>query len=225
MASNPLLRSLAYPTPSALTPSALWCRQPLGMPCGCLFLNIPFVDTCKWRLMGLIVSVRFWPSACVLLWVLFLSTSVTPYSIFSSLFRLTGYGVKFLLTDYYYILFFRGVERSFTGNSLSYRTYNALDKWCVLIGSTSDEGVASSSAHFCSIYIWRLLLILPISSLLIFERESPSPLISSTRPLLPSACSSLPLRPFFFRKLTYQYVPFPLLLFFCRIFAYGWIIP
>ena len=74
------------------------------------------------------------------------------------------------------------------GDSSSRYTFNALDTWRILVGSTSDEGVASSFAHFFSIYIWRILLILSISSLLIFKRESPSPSILSTRPLLSSAC-------------------------------------
>ena len=63
----------------------------------------------------------------------------------------------------------------FTWNFSSRRAFNALDKWCVLIGFASDEGVALSSANFHSIYKWLLLPISPILSFLIFERESPSP--------------------------------------------------
>ena len=90
------------------------------------------------------------------------------------------------------------------GDSLSRYSFNALDTQRALVGSASDEGIASPSTPFFSIYIWRIILILSISSMLIFERESPSPSISSTRSLLPSACLSLFLRLFFFRKLTYQ---------------------
>ena len=50
------------------------------------------------------------------------------------------------------------------GDSSSRYTFHALDTWRILVGSTSDEGVASSFAHFFSIYIWRILLILSISS-------------------------------------------------------------
>ena len=71
------------------------------------------------------------------------------------------------------------------GDSSSCCSFNDLDMWRVLVGSASDEGVASSSTHFFPIYIWRILLILSISYLLIFERESPSPSLLSTRPLLP----------------------------------------
>ena len=43
-----------------------------------------------------------------------------------------------------------------------------------------------------------------ISFLLIFERERPSPLFSSTQPLLPSAYPSLSLKQFFSRRSSYQ---------------------
>ena len=89
-------------------------------------------------------------------------------------------------------------------DSSSHYSFNALDIWRILVGSASNEGITLSSAHFFSIYILRILLILSISSLLIFERESSSPLLSSTHPLLFSACSSSLLKPFFFKKLTHQ---------------------
>ena len=42
VASNPLSRLSAYPTPSGLTPSASWWHQPLGMPCRVLLPKSPF---------------------------------------------------------------------------------------------------------------------------------------------------------------------------------------
>ena len=68
-------------------------------------------------------------------------------------------------------------SRDYLEDSLSRNTFNALDTCRALVGPVSDKGVASSSVHFFSLYIWCILLILSISSLLIFERESPSPLI------------------------------------------------
>ena len=71
-------------------------------------------------------------------------------------------------------------------DSSSRDTFNALDTCRASVGPVSDEGVTSSSAYFFSLYIWRILLILSISSLLIFKRESPLPLIPLIHPLLPS---------------------------------------
>ena len=42
VASNPLSRSSAYPTPSTLTPLASWWCQPLGMSCRVLLPKSPF---------------------------------------------------------------------------------------------------------------------------------------------------------------------------------------
>ena len=112
-------------------------------------------------------------------------------------FRLTSYGV--------WLITFLGPEKreDFLEDSSSRNTFNALDTCRAPIGPVSDEGVALSSAHFFSLYIWCILLIPSTSSLLIFERESPSPLIPSIRPLPPSLYLSSSLRPFL-RKLTYQ---------------------
>ena len=73
-----------------------------------------------------------------------LSLSVAPYSISPSLFILTGYGVMFLAI----VLFFEEAGILFIGFFSSRRAFNALDRWLVLIGLASDEGVASSSAPF-----------------------------------------------------------------------------
>ena len=112
-------------------------------------------------------------------------------------FRVTGYGV--------WLITFLGPEKreDFLEDSSSRNTFNALDTCRTPVGPVSDEGVALSSAHFFSLYIWRILLIPSISSLLIFKRESPSPLIPSIRPLPLSLYLSSSLRPFL-RKLTYQ---------------------
>ena len=83
------------------------------------------------------------------------------------------------------------------GDSLSCDTFNAQDTCRASVGPVSDEGVASSSTRFSFLYIWRIFLIFSISSLLIFERESPSPLIPSIYLLLPSLYPSSVLRPFF----------------------------
>ena len=79
------------------------------------------------------------------------------------------------LTFLLIVIFFKEAGKLFMWDSSSRRAFNALNKWRVLIGFASDEGVASFSTHFHSIYKWLLLLISPISSLLIFERERPSP--------------------------------------------------
>ena len=102
-------------------------------------------------------------------------------------FRLMSYGV--------WLITFLGPKKreDYLKDSSSRNIFNALDTCRATVGPVSNEGVASSSTHFS----------LSISSLLIFERESPSPLISSIRPLLPSLYLSSSLRPFF-RKLTYQ---------------------
>ena len=100
------------------------------------------------------------------------------------------------LTFLLIVIFFKEAGKLFTWVSSNCRAFNALDRWCVLIGFASDEGVASSSAPFYSIYKWHLLLIFSISSLLIFERERSSPLTLSTHPLLPLAYPSLSLKPF-----------------------------
>ena len=122
---------------------------------------------------------------------LFLSLSVAPYSISLSLFILTGYGVNVLLI----VIFFKEAGKLFTWDSSSRRAFNALDTWQVPIGFASDEGIASSSAPFYSIYKG-VFLISPISSLLIFERERPSPWIPSPCSLAPSPRALLPLKPF-----------------------------
>ena len=87
-------------------------------------------------------------------------------------------------------------------DSSGYDTFNALHTCRASVGPVSDEGVTSSSTRFFSLYIWCISLIFSISSLLIFERESPSPLISSIHLLLPSLYPSSVSRPFF-RKLSY----------------------
>ena len=122
---------------------------------------------------------------------------LTPYS---RRFRLTGMELSF-----YRLITFLGPEKQedYLGDSSSHNTFNVLDMCRVLIGSVSDKGVTSFSAYFFSIYIWRILLISSISSLLIFERESSSPLIPSIHLLLLSFYSPSVLRPFF-RKLSYQ---------------------
>ena len=73
------------------------------------------------------------------------------------------------------VTFFKETGKLFTWDSSSRRALNALDTWRVPIGFASDEGVASSSTPFQSIYKGVLLLISSISPLLIFERERPSP--------------------------------------------------
>ena len=88
-------------------------------------------------------------------------------------------------------------------DSSSRDTFNARYMCRASVGPVSDEGVALSSACFFSLYIWRISLIFSISSLLIFERESSSPLILSIHLLLPSLYPSLVSRPFF-KKLSYQ---------------------
>ena len=70
------------------------------------------------------------------------------------------------------VIFFKEAGKLFTWVSSSRRALNALDRWHVLIGFASDEGVASSSAPFYPIYRWHLLLIFSLSSLLIFGRET-----------------------------------------------------
>ena len=57
------------------------------------------------------------------------------------------------------VLFFEEAGILFTGFSSSRRALNALDRWLVLIGLASNEGVASSSAPFYPIYKQHLLLI------------------------------------------------------------------
>ena len=75
------------------------------------------------------------------------------------------------LTFLLIVIFFKEAGELFTWDSSSHRAFNALDTWQVPIGFDSDEGVASSSAPFHPIYKGVLLLISPISSLLIFEKE------------------------------------------------------
>ena len=77
-----------------------------------------------------------------------LSLSVAPYSISPSLFILTGYRVYVFVN----CVFFEEVGKLFTRVSSSRRVLNALDRWHVLIGFSSDKGVASSSAPFYPIY-------------------------------------------------------------------------
>ena len=105
----------------------------------------------------------------------------------------------------FFLITFLGLEKreDYLEDSLSRDTFKCPIHMSASVGPVSDEGVASSSARFFSLYIWRIFLIFSISSLLIFERESPSPLILSIHLLLPSLYPSSVSRPFF-RKLSYQ---------------------
>ena len=49
-------------------------------------------------------------------------------------------------------VFFEQAGKLLMWDSSSYRAFNALDMWRVPIGFASDEGVASSSALFHSVY-------------------------------------------------------------------------
>ena len=103
------------------------------------------------------------------------------------------------------LITFLGLEKreDYLEDSSSRDTFNARYTCRASVGPVSDEGVGSSSACFFSLYIWRISLIFSISSLLIFERESSSPLILSIHLLLPSLYPSLVSRPFF-KNLSYQ---------------------
>ena len=105
----------------------------------------------------------------------------------------------------FFLIIFLGPEKreDYLEDSSGYDTFNALYTCRASVGPIFYEGVASSSACFFSLYIWCIFLIFPISSLPIFERESPLPLIPSIHLLLSSLYLSSVLRPFF-RKLSYQ---------------------
>ena len=134
------------------------------------------------------------PSACFLLWV-------SPIFCHISCPLLHNLVVLDWRVVEFFLIIFLGPEKreDYLEDSSGYDTYTCRAS----VGPVFDEGVTSSSTHFFSLYIWCISLIFSISSLLIFKRESPSPLISSIRPLLPSLYPSSFLRPFF-RKLTYQ---------------------
>ena len=104
----------------------------------------------------------------------------------------------------FYLITFLSLEKreDYLEDSSSRDTFNALYTCRASVGPVSDKGVTLSSARFFSLYIWRISLIFSISSLLIFDRESLSPLISSIHLLLPSLYLSSISRPFF-RKLSY----------------------
>ena len=50
------------------------------------------------------------------------------------------------------VMFFKQAGKLFTWDSSSRHAFNALDTWQVPIAFASDEGVASSSAPFHSVY-------------------------------------------------------------------------
>ena len=141
---------------------------------------------------------RHSPSACFLLWVSPIFCHISC-PLFHNLVILDWRVVEFCLIT------FLGLERreDYLVDSSSHNTFNALYTCRASVGPVFDEGVASSSACFFSLYIWRISLIFFISSLLIFERESLSPLILSIHLLLSSLYPSSVSRPFF-RKLSYQ---------------------
>ena len=198
----------AYPMPLVLIPSATGSLQlydPISFTTlsalGCaLPVLLPTNLFCRessnegWRLSRFLSPIN---RRLIFLWLIsLLSLLVAPYSISPSLYILTGYGVN-VFVNWLLLYSFKGAGKLFTRNSSSRCAFNALDKWRVLIGFASNEGFATSSPHFHSIYKRLLFLISPISSLLIFERERLLPWILSAHSLLSSACPLLPLKPFF----------------------------
>ena len=121
------------------------------------------------------------------------------------------------------IFWFRGARRSFMGDSSSHHSFNTSNTWRVLVGSASGRRRHFVFRAFFLLYIWCILLLISsISTLLIFERESSSPSLSSTCPLLPSAY------PWFTNDVTFKAVLPPKanssvssFSFFFHIFAFG----
>ena len=146
VASNPVSRSSTYPTPfslngvSLLMASAL--RYALRTPYSAS-IRSPFVDTYQWKLTVLPVIVNLCLSMSKHYFYPY-QLSPTPYP---RHFKLTGYGVMFLLVNY---LWSRGVGKLFMGDSSSRHSFNARTCGAFSLAPLLDEGVPSSFAHFSS---------------------------------------------------------------------------
>ena len=184
VASNPISRSSTYPTPfslngvSLLMASALRyaLRTPYSAP-----IRSPFVDTYQWKLTVLPVIVSLCLSMSKYYFYPY-QLSPTPYPRY---FKLTGYGVMF-----FWLTIFGPGERE---NYLWVIPRAAIH---LMLGHVAR----SRWLHFWMRASLRLSHIFPpiynahpsshsfISTLLIPERKSSSPSLSSTYPWLPSSC-------------------------------------